>query len=280
MLRRNREIVIFNLSAIDLFCSGMGAVMVLMVLLMPYYRKQAPVPPPRPAPEVVVTPPPAPVIPKPEPAPPEPGLKLRSTDVVFVMDATMSMNEELAAVRSSMVSIVQVLRRLSDGVNVGFVAYIDRAVPWAIPLSPVGRGAAGDANLRRLLQGIAEVQLVGNEDWPEEVCGGLAKAAAMPWARATEDRRQIMVLIGDARTHPEDHDRSLAIVRQWASASPNRSVHAVFTPPVDLAAQPGYKEEIGASMVYFKEVAAAGKGQYFEDQGDLLGSILDILIVR
>ena len=48
MLRRNREIVIFNLSAIDLFCSGMGAVMVLMVLLMPYYGKTDPVVPPKP----------------------------------------------------------------------------------------------------------------------------------------------------------------------------------------------------------------------------------------
>ena len=54
MLRRNREIVIFNLSAIDLFCSGMGAVMVLMVLLMPYYGKKDPVPPPIKAPVVAV----------------------------------------------------------------------------------------------------------------------------------------------------------------------------------------------------------------------------------
>ncbi|MDE0597400.1 MAG: hypothetical protein OSB65_19335, partial [Roseibacillus sp.] len=70
MLRRNREIVIFNLSAIDLFCSGMGAVMVLMVLLMPYYRKTDPVPTPEP-PTIVVTPPgpPVPTPPKPQPTP-------------------------------------------------------------------------------------------------------------------------------------------------------------------------------------------------------------------
>ncbi len=40
MQRRNRDIVIFNLSAIDLFCSGMGAVMVLMMLLLPYYMRK------------------------------------------------------------------------------------------------------------------------------------------------------------------------------------------------------------------------------------------------
>jgi hypothetical protein len=45
MQRRNREITIFSLSAIDLFCSGMGAIMVLMVLLMPYYKKTSPTKP-------------------------------------------------------------------------------------------------------------------------------------------------------------------------------------------------------------------------------------------
>lgn len=39
MKKRNRDIQIFNLSALDLFCSAMGAIMVLMVLLMPYYMR-------------------------------------------------------------------------------------------------------------------------------------------------------------------------------------------------------------------------------------------------
>ena len=267
MLRRNREIVIFNLSAIDLFCSGMGAVMVLMVLLMPYYGKTDPVVPPKPK---VADAPPKPIDPE-----PEKGIRIRAIDVVFVMDATMSMNDELEAVRSNMTSIVQVLRRLSDAVGVGFVAYIDRTVPWAIPLKPVTRGKPGEENLRQLLLGIAEVRLVGNEDWPEDVCGGLAQAVSMAWP-ASGDRRQIIVLNGDARTHPEDRDRSLAIVRKWVAASPNRSVNALYTGKPN----PKWLGEFEESKRYFQEVATTGKGQYFGDQGDLLGSILDILIVR
>lgn len=283
MQRKNREIVIFNLSAIDLFCSGMGAVMVLMVLLMPYYRKQTPVPPqpPAPAPVVVTVVPPALPVPEP-PAPvppvpePEKGIRIRAIDVVFVMDATMSMQEELDAVRGGMTSIVQVLRRLSDEVSVGFVAYIDRSVPWTIPPTLVTRGNAGDLNLNRFLQGIAQVQLVGNEDWPEDVCGGLAKAVSVPWPALADDRRQIIVLIGDARTHPEDHDRSLGIVREWVGQSTNRSMSAVLSGTPDAE----FPEEFRAAREYFKELSAAGKGQYLENQGDLLGSILDILIVR
>jgi hypothetical protein len=281
MLRRNREIVIFNLSAIDLFCSGMGAVMVLMVLLMPYYRKQDPIPPPEPQPPpVAVVTPPAPLVPvppKPEPVP-EPGIRIRAIDVVFVMDATMSMEDELASVNSGMKSIVQVLRRLSDEVNVGFVAYIDRAVPWTIPLASVNRDARGDANLRNLLNGIGEVSLVGNEDWPEDVHGGLVKATSMSWPAG--QRRQLIVLIGDARTHPEDHQRSLHNVERWAAAGEQRSLHAVFTLSREYAQEPRFREEMKMSSDYFKAIARAGNGQFHLGQDDLLGSILDILIVR
>jgi molybdopterin converting factor small subunit len=40
MRRINREINIFSLSAIDLFCSAMGAFMVISIVLFPYFRKQ------------------------------------------------------------------------------------------------------------------------------------------------------------------------------------------------------------------------------------------------
>lgn len=284
MQRRNREIVIFNLSAIDLFCSGMGAVMVLMVLLMPYYRKADPLPSPEPPPPTVVVSPPAPAPPSPtppEPVPPvlEKGIVIRGTDVVFVMDATGSMEEEHAAVRGGMRSIIQVLRRLSDEVSVGFVAYIDRAVPWTIPLRSVTRDRRGEENFKALNAGMAEVRLVGNKDWPEDVCGGLAGATAMAWPVSAE-RRQIIVLIGDARTHPEDREKALRIVREWAAGGQGRSLHSVFTPPLELASEPGFREEMELSMAFFKDVAAAGNGQALLGQDDLLGSILDILIVR
>jgi hypothetical protein len=290
MMRRNREIVIFNLSAIDLFCSGMGAVMVLMVLLMPYYRKQDPVPPPKPeeSTPVVIAPPqppaplPAPVPPSPEPTKPEQekAVQIRGVDVVFVIDATGSMEEELGAVRSGMASIVQVLRRLSDEVNVGFAAYVDRSVPWVAPIKKVTRDAEGEENLRLLLKQLSEIRLVGNEDWPEDVCGGLSKAAMMEWPEVGE-RRQIIVLIGDARTHPENHQKSLKIAESWVNdGAQSRSVHAVFTPPLDLVNQPGFDQEMALSKAYFMELAKAGKGDFYLGQDDLLGRILDILIVR
>lgn len=37
--KRNREISIFNLSMLDVFASAMGAFLIIMVVLLPYYRK-------------------------------------------------------------------------------------------------------------------------------------------------------------------------------------------------------------------------------------------------
>ncbi len=49
MRRINREINIFSLSAIDLFCSAMGAFMVISIVLFPYFRKKED----RPSPEAL-----------------------------------------------------------------------------------------------------------------------------------------------------------------------------------------------------------------------------------
>jgi hypothetical protein len=267
MLRRNREIVIFNLSAIDLFCSGMGAVMVLMVLLMPYYRNEQKSPNKiEPEPSIAVNPPAALEPPQPpQPAPPEPekAVRIRAIDVVFVMDATKSMDEELSAVKSGMTSVVQVLRRLSDEVRVGFVAYIDRAVPWTIPLLSMEKGKEGDVNLRQLLRGIDEVKLVGNEDWPEDVCAGLTNAVSLGWTSAA-DRRQMIVVIGDARTHPEDRQRSFDTVREWAAVSDNRNVNTVFTATEDQ--DPEWRAEKELAKQYFQDLAKTGKGQFLDEQ--------------
>ena len=285
MLRRaHRDISIFNLSAIDLFCSGMGAVMVLMVLLMPYYRKQNPVPPePEPvtAPAPVAEAPPETSPPDPPQPQPESRIETRGIDVVFVLDTTASMQNELQSLQNSMVSIIQVMRRLSDEPSVGFVAFIDRGVQKSIPLRPVSRSRQGDANTRELMRGIAQIQLIGNQVWPEDVCAGLENAAAMRWPPPTPDRRQIMIVIGDARTHPEDRLRSLSIVRDWVGQSRGaRSVHAVFTMSRQWRNHPALRDEMPLSSQYFKDLAIVGNGEFHEGEEDLLGSILDIIIIR
>jgi len=66
-MSKRREITVFSLSAIDLFCSALGVFMVLCIIVFPYYKKEAPTPASEPEPEVA--PPPTPAPPEPAPTP-------------------------------------------------------------------------------------------------------------------------------------------------------------------------------------------------------------------
>lgn len=50
MKKKNRDLTVFSLSAIDLFCSALGVFMILCFIVFPYYRKEAPPTPPQPTP--------------------------------------------------------------------------------------------------------------------------------------------------------------------------------------------------------------------------------------
>lgn len=263
MQRRNRELNVFSLSAIDLFCSGMGAVMVLMVLLLPYYRKSTPADATAPTPARVEV--------------ADNSIQVQDLDVVFVMDATMSMKDELEAIRTDLHSVIEVLRRISNDARVGFVAYTDEGVRWSCPLLPVNRGARGESNLIRLENVVKEVELIGNEDWPEDVLAGLEHAFSFDWNLLGSDRRQMIVVIGDASTHPANIQKSFESVRRWISQSFKRSVSTVNTITAeDIPKSPGAE----LTIPYFKELVRQGKGRYLDKEGDLIGSILDLIIEK
>ena len=48
MRRRDRELNIFSMSALDLFASALGAFILITLILMPYYKRQTPTPPDQP----------------------------------------------------------------------------------------------------------------------------------------------------------------------------------------------------------------------------------------
>ncbi len=71
MRRKDRELNIFSMSALDLFASALGAFILITLVLMPYYLKQTPTPEPQEpqsCPEIPA-PPVCPVCPTPQPAP-------------------------------------------------------------------------------------------------------------------------------------------------------------------------------------------------------------------
>lgn len=277
MLRRNREIVIFNLSAIDLFCSGMGAVMVLMVLLMPYYRKQDPIPPPEPQPPpvAVVTPPapPVPVPPEPVPPPPQPVSKpsvlIHDLELMIVIDTTSSMDDEIDDLRSSLDTTINVLSRLSKNLKVGVVAYRDHGDEYVVREFPLRRVEPKNEGMEALSKFIDELEADGGGDVPEAVSDAMQAASAAsagwsPLANLPEGSRQIILIVADAPGHDPHASSASEIARNWQSNDARRGVFCA-APLV--------------SADYFAPLAAAGKGRLVA-WTDMLGAILDVVIDR
>jgi hypothetical protein len=279
MLRRNREIVIFNLSAIDLFCSGMGAVMVLMVLLMPYYRKEDPTPidprPVEPAPVVVVMPPEPPVPLPPTPAPatpdpvPDPSVLIHDLELMIVIDTTSSMGSQINDLRSTLGTIVNVLSRLSKNLKVGVVAYRDHGDEYLVRGFALRRIEKDNEAIKNLRYFIDKLEASGGGDVPEAVPEAMQAAVAdsagwTPLAELPERSRQIILFVADAPGHDKGASRSGPVASSWQADDSRRGVYCAASP---------------ASGDYFRPLAAAGKG-HLVTWTDMLGAILDVVIDR
>ena len=286
MLRRNREIVIFNLSAIDLFCSGMGAVMVLMVLLMPYYRKKEPIPDaPPPVPLAVVTPPtppapeapkplpPRPDPPKPEPVPPkpipQPSVVIHDLELMIVMDTTGSMGEQIEDLRSTLETIVSVLSRLSKNLKVGVVAYRDHGDEYVVRGISLRRIEPDNAGMRELKKFIDGMKADDGGDMPEAVTEAVeaathSSAGWMPVARLPARSKQIILIVADAPGHDPGASKSGPIAKKWQSDDARRGVYCAVP---------------AGTAEYFSPLAKAGSGRLVA-WTDMLGAILDVVIEK
>ena len=182
-------------------------------------------------------------------------LMIDDLDLVFVMDATGSMRDEIADVQRNLMGIVRILHRLAPTLNVGFVAFKDTDAEYlsrAFPLSPMTGGNLG--RIQRFVEGLAAN---GGEDYPEPVGQAMDKAFGMDWRSGVEAR---IVLIGDAPGHARNQQalfRSIAAFR-----GPTRRVSAVFT---------GSRQE-GAS--FYRRVADAGGGDFVPHRGRIIDSVL------
>ena len=131
MRRRNREISIFGMSALDLFASALGAFILISVVIFPYFPNTSPTPvdpvvcpvcPPPPEPEEVppcpepVACPVCPVVTPvtcPEPTQDLPRTQFPHLDLVIALDITSSMGQQMADLKSEVVQLSEVLSRLS-----------------------------------------------------------------------------------------------------------------------------------------------------------------------
>ncbi len=118
----------------------------------------------------------------------------RTVDVVFVLDTTGSMSEEISAVNATIEKVADVLHKKGLTVRLGLVEYRDRHDSYLARVHPMTRDVAA------FVGEIHSVSAGGGGDMPEDVNAGLSVALSeLAWSRDSVAR--MAFLIGDAPPH-------------------------------------------------------------------------------
>ena len=128
-------------------------------------------------------------------------------DLVYVVDTTGSMGDDIEAARAQMRATLAELTRRNPDRRVGIVAYRDRGDAYVARVV-----LALDVDERRIEAGIDSLRTAGGGDLREHVYAGLDLALhAQPWRPGASHH---IVLIGDAPPHEDyaDDPRTYASV--------------------------------------------------------------------
>jgi hypothetical protein len=198
---------------------------------------------------------------RPAPSPGRGLLAITDLDLVFVMDTTGSMRDELEDLQANLVAIIQVLQRLAPTLRIGFVAYRDRSDAYVVRGTPLAALQPGED--AEILGFVRQLSAAGGGDTPERVDEAVAAAVSMPWRTNAQGR---IIVIGDAPAHPPDVERTMSLAAQFRLSSPGpnfpRALAAIYT---------GDQPPVGA---FFERLARAGGGDFSVHRGQMIESVL------
>jgi Mg-chelatase subunit ChlD len=139
-------------------------------------------------------------------------------DIVFLMDATGSMNDEIEQLKSTVATIASRIEQLqgSSKPRLGLVAFRDRGDDY------VTRSWDFTADVQQFQSNLANVQAGGGGDNPESVNAGLRDAIRLPgWSDNSSGRHlRMIVLVGDAPPHLDygDDTKYTELLREAVAA--------------------------------------------------------------
>jgi hypothetical protein len=204
-------------------------------------------------------------------SPPQPrrgNFIIDDLDLVFVMDTTGSMGEELRDIQFNLIGIIRVLHRLAPTLNVGFVAFKDYGDDYftrAFALSPM-RGE----NIRRVQEFVEGLKAGGGGDKPEPVTAAMKEGLKMAWRNNAEAR---LIIIGDAPGHRPDWQEAFDLASGFSAkqekAEKGRRVSAIYTGPGG---------DQGAA--FYERLAQAGRGDFVIHRGQMIESVLLSVLER
>lgn len=265
MKRKSREINIFNMSALDLFASALGAFILIAIVLFPFFpnitdkdlrdllaeaqqkvtelreelsKNQA---------ELA-------------------KVKFPHLDLVVVIDVTGSMGDPIAGLKQDVGDMVEVLSRLAPSLAVGVVAFNDRNQTPAVFYEELRKVQVGDANyklLKQFIDGFQSGDAIGeNNDIPEASYQALQVAIDMPWRSDSEEK--MIVMVTDAPPYSDRYAATLQLARGFAANG--QSVSGVW-----IGNRPKTNK-------FLSELATAGGGSFVKSSGSITSSILLALL--
>ena len=131
-------------------------------------------------------------------------------DVVFLIDSTGSMADEIHRIKTNLESIARQVSNLpaNPDLRFGMVSYRDRGDEYVTRLYPF------DGNVRRFSKAIQNLEASGGDDYPESLNQALHEAVNnMGWR---ENAIRLIFLIADAPPHldyPQDKDYATEMMR-------------------------------------------------------------------
>jgi len=196
------------------------------------------------------------------------GLRETGLDVLFVVDATGSMDWAIAEVTSRIEDIVDSVRSLVPIARFGVVAYRDYDDPEFVT-----RSQALTFSLLKLSRFLDNLKAKGGGSWQEAVTAGMEVAARADWRVGA---KRVVIIIGDAPPHEDSIGRLMALTRDMVVQGGQVSTLDVSdeSNPALIEASLGrivnralYRSK---PMLKFQEIAEAGGGTAATMDGDVV----------
>jgi Mg-chelatase subunit ChlD len=121
-----------------------------------------------------------------------------SLDLVFALDTTASMRDDITAIQDSLAVMLSEDMRVFRQLRVGMVLYKDYGDAYVTKIMPFTN------NLDRFQKSLLDIAVGGGRDIPEAVYEALYEAATrFRW----QAESRLVILIGDAPPHPRPRGR-------------------------------------------------------------------------
>jgi Mg-chelatase subunit ChlD len=186
-------------------------------------------------------------------------------DLLFLIDATGSMGDEIARLKTTVATVVDRIEALpgQPDVRIGMTLFRDQGDAFVTATYDF------TADIGAFQTALAAVQADGGGDTPEALDEGLDEALAKPSWRPAGTATQLVVLIGDAGGHP---DRQLA--RPYTKSMVDAAARGVKILPIAASSSDDQAE------VAFRQLAQFTGGRFvflsYGAEGAALGTSTDI----